>query len=1526
MGGSSKKVTVGYKYYLGMHMVLCHGPIDRIKWIKVDDRIAWQGNNTGGRINVSAENLFGGESREGGISGAVDIAMGRPTQGRNDYLQARLGSSIPAFRGVVGAILRQCYLGLNPYLKKWAMRGQRIHVRQDGLPQWYDAKAEIGGDLVGITGYWQYQYAANALPVPAIPSGGWSGPSRAPFGRKGPSSSWVPPYPINTSWPHDTGLWLKTTVECDGLQPVHLYGQVENAAFVYWDGQLVGSVNPTNVDVTTPIYIDVTIPVSSAAKGTHTIHIFALDDFEPYGDSDNTYVYCEVDQHADMNPAHIIRECLTDPDWGMGYQESDIDDASFITAADTLFDEQMGISLLWDRQIPIEDFVNEIVKHISAALYVDRTTGKFVLKLIRDDYDVEDLLVLDEQDIEKVEGATRPTFGELVNSVTVNYWQASTGKTASVTVQDSALIQMQGAVINTTLQYPGFTNSNIASRVALRGLRTFSTPLLSCTVYASRKAAQLNIGDAFVMNWPDLDINNVVVRVSGMALGDGKSNKVKLTVMEDVFATPAVAVVTPSDDVWEDPNQAAEPSPYRLAFETPYYEVVQAIGQTDADTKLATNPELGYVAVAAVRPGNAINATLSINSGAGYEDSAVVDFCPTAILVGNVGPMSTSWVITSGVDLDLVEVGTHAQIDGELVRIDAIDTSTGALTVGRGVLDTAPRAHADGARIFFWDVYSGSDQVEYVDGETIYLKVLPTTGLGSLPIAEAPEDSVTLDQRALRPYVPGRFRIDGLDYPVEIFTNNPLVSWAHRDRVQQTAGTLIDHTAGDIGPEVGTTYTIQVYNESGVLEAEHAGVTGTSLLVDLSALPSEEATIMLWSERGGLRSWQAALATFTFPFAAIFIVLPLTYDEEDHLGEMTWVRSGGAGPHVTPSGFEGDGYEARLKSTTIPTWMSGATTRVALQASVKINPVRLKTSAGDTVLHMGADAAGASPTPKLALKVLADAQDATKVHLALQGWTTALQTLPLARPEWKYQFRLPVLEVGGNKGKPQALYFIDANTIVVTAHYEDTESKAFKVNINTGELLGQFTFATHVHIASFAKTSGGAIWALDYVGKRALEIDLDASFTAGTVQITKNVNLTNFVGPSSLEFITVSGTEYALMGEYATTGTPYLYVYPLSAWTDGSTPTVAGRYKRFNIGQRNQGTAIKDGHLYVSKNRNSSSSVLYGYIERYNNIATIISGTADGATVTFNTLHSTPSKYPEDLKFHPTTGELWTGAEGWDSPGDLDGWLSFWSSPLTGAAVENHYSFWYDGSGSLSVKINGRDFQTLAWSLNQAVATVSVGGPPQASAGMQTGFFNGYIRNIRFQNAEIQPAEYADTIAGTTYEPNSLTTYTFTVTNPGAESGTTGWTNEVGTIATRATAPVPYEGAAYFSGGSNAQTIARQRLDILTQTGLTGAQVDAGNIWAKVRWQQASYTDQDPCAMGLRMLNSTPTQISLTYAGIAFVPYGDSGVTPNWYPRCLPVSIPSGGRFLDAVYRSDRNSGTNNDGYIDAITVTVYRR
>ncbi|RQP11858.1 MAG: hypothetical protein EAS51_04485, partial [Microbacteriaceae bacterium] len=324
----------------------------------------------------------------------------------------------------------------------------------------------------------------------------------------------------------------------------------------------------------------------------------------------------------DMNPAHIIRECLTDTEWGMGYLEADLDDVSFRAAADRLHQEQMGMSLLWTKQTEIEEFIKEVLKHINAVVRVNRRTGKFELKLIRDDYDEETLLELNPDNIERLTDFSRPSFGELVNSVTVNYWDPITGGDASLTVQDIALAEAQRAVVNTTLQYPGFTNNILAARVAERDLRTLSTPLVSCVIYTDAIAKDLGVGDVFKLAWPDYLIAGMVMRVTQIAYGDGRSNKIKITCTQDVFALPETVAFEPEPPVWENPDVPPVPATLRLAKEMTYYEMVQRGGQTAVNAELTANPEVGYLMVSAVRPNNGtISARLASDGGAGtWED------------------------------------------------------------------------------------------------------------------------------------------------------------------------------------------------------------------------------------------------------------------------------------------------------------------------------------------------------------------------------------------------------------------------------------------------------------------------------------------------------------------------------------------------------------------------------------------------------------------------------------------------------------------------------------------------------------------------------------------------------------------------------------------------------------------------------------------------------------------------------------------------------------------------------------------
>lgn len=819
MGSSSKKVTVGYKYYVGMHMILHHGTADKLSRIRVEDKDILSSEITiSGSGYIDKPDIFGGESREGGIQGDFDFETGLPTQSVNSYLSSKLGEYVTAFRGVTAVVLRQMYMGMNPYLKPWAFRAKRIHKRFDNQVQWYDEKAEIiAGVQLNTTPYASYDFDLDAVENATI-----SEETALSIG-----------YTITVNSPDDV---LLITLPGGRTYSAYTYEGQPIKNEVYNSGAATELRAKRNDGAISDAWVGIGyypfgnnsqmasgLEAARAAFETQqmtgaTKYTFYIYDSPVSSNTGGLSPHIDVYQGGgnDMNPAHIIRECLTDPDWGMGYQDADIDDNSFIAAADVLYNERMGISILWDTQTSIEEFVKEIIKHIDAALYVDRRSGKFVLKLVRFDFDEAELIVLDESNIDKITDFKRPAFGELINSVTVTFWDFALGEESTLTVSDIALAQQQGNTNLTSLKYQGFSNANIASRVAQRDLKQLSTPLVTCTVYTNRDADELNIGSVFKLNWPDYDINNLVMRVTGIAYGDGKSNRIRIQCAQDVFSLPDEAYIPESPAVWEDPSALPVPVENQLAFEVPYLELVQAQGQTQVNGLLSTNPNAGYVAAAATRPVNStLYCRLFTDNGAGYEEAGQVDFSPSAVLSEDISETQETFDVSNTQDFEEIVIGSWFQIGNELMGYLGITGST--VEVQRGVLDTVPAKHEADEVLIFWDYYAEADPTEYVESDEVSVKLATVSGSGQLALEDASVSNVVLNSRAIRPYAPGNVKINGEYFPYSTEAGNTTITWAHRDRQQQTAQALNDFFDENIGPEAGTTYILRIYGETDIL-------------------------------------------------------------------------------------------------------------------------------------------------------------------------------------------------------------------------------------------------------------------------------------------------------------------------------------------------------------------------------------------------------------------------------------------------------------------------------------------------------------------------------------------------------------------------------------------------------------------------------------------------------------------------------------------------------------------------------------
>ena len=722
MSGSKSSGTAKVPtYYVGMQLVLCHAPIDKITEVYVDTtRTAWKGDSSvtnlvmpaspelgngwsdpaNSLIVIGAPELFGGATREGGIMGYVDICLGELTQGRNAYLQRILGTNIPAFRGVVTAVLNHVYIGNNYYMKLWGFVGTSIHKRRNGEVQWYDETSE-----------------------------------------------------------------------------------------------------PTL---------------------------------------------------GNMNPAHIIRECLTNTSWGLGLADSLIDDYWFQVAANTLYNEEFGLSFLWTNTGSVQDFINDICRHIQASVYEDRTTGKFVIKLTRKLTDFTGLITLDETNIKEVSNFSRKSLSELASKVTVKYPDNKIRKTATVSVVDVTLSQRQDTEIEKSIEYLGVADLVLAQRLAVRDLGQLSVPTYSATIVCNRVAENLNPGDAFLFTWEEDLGQTLTMRVSTIDLGTATSGQITITCVQDVFSAADVIYETPPETFWTNPIQAPVPMAYRLVGELPYYQVATLQGDTFAQ---AVAIDTGYVFTAGASPtGDSIHAETWTTTGSTYVYNGITDFCCTGLLAQSLGKSTTTFAVSDIIDFELLIVGKVIQIDNELMQVTAASMSS--FTVIRGVQDTIPEIHGLSSRFLAWGGNYDTYDTLYTTTEVVHVKLLTTTPVGVLDQSLAPVDNVTFANRLHRPYPPGNVKVNTISNPSVLISGLLTLTWASRNRIQQTVPSMTGWYDGSVTSEVGVTYEGKLIKVSdGSVIDSWTGETGVTRTLNTGVYLGL-VRVELLSRRDGLESYQ----------------------------------------------------------------------------------------------------------------------------------------------------------------------------------------------------------------------------------------------------------------------------------------------------------------------------------------------------------------------------------------------------------------------------------------------------------------------------------------------------------------------------------------------------------------------------------------------------------------------------------------------------------------------------------------------
>lgn len=125
---SSKKVIIGYEYFVGFQLGLGLGPGVTLHRIWIDKDEVWSGNANadGTAIAINKPNLFGGKEKGGGFVGTLRFYTGSWTQAISAYLAGLIGAAdLPAYRGTSHLVFERPNIGESNQLRAMAFELSR---------------------------------------------------------------------------------------------------------------------------------------------------------------------------------------------------------------------------------------------------------------------------------------------------------------------------------------------------------------------------------------------------------------------------------------------------------------------------------------------------------------------------------------------------------------------------------------------------------------------------------------------------------------------------------------------------------------------------------------------------------------------------------------------------------------------------------------------------------------------------------------------------------------------------------------------------------------------------------------------------------------------------------------------------------------------------------------------------------------------------------------------------------------------------------------------------------------------------------------------------------------------------------------------------------------------------------------------------------------------------------------------------------------------------------------------------------
>ena len=399
---------------------------------------------------------------------------------------------------------------------------------------------------------------------------------------------------------------------------------------------------------------------------------------------------------------------------------------------------------------------------------------------------------------------------------TGNDIKQSTANPAAVDIGNK---EIQARVVSKTIQTALFTTNNNAVWAGVNALRKESYPFAVISFPANRNAFRLEVGDCFKFSYARYGVSNMICRILQISEDGPESETITVQAMEDIFSISNVITIftTPADHAVPATDYTVLPFTHQKIIEAPY-----AISTTIKFLPIAcreSDSDLGY------------DVYMSIDGGASYSFlQKITSLQPYGTLVGTYPDNTYKIDDDMGLTIDiehgasLIETTTFDQVlaglkntallGDEIISFQTITPVSGTQYklehIIRGRYDMAKASHIEGAE--FYCLSSGLPALltsgEFITGASRKFKFVPYNIKKSGAIADCTALTLTVEGRALTPYVPGNLCANGSVVAAR-YDNDIVLTWSPRYRGKGAGLSL----PGTVLPEIDREglYKIEVY-------------------------------------------------------------------------------------------------------------------------------------------------------------------------------------------------------------------------------------------------------------------------------------------------------------------------------------------------------------------------------------------------------------------------------------------------------------------------------------------------------------------------------------------------------------------------------------------------------------------------------------------------------------------------------------------------------------------------------------------